>query len=124
MTVDLTSEERSKLVRTARTVIGDDLRSLTYFDEMALEQLYLRDDLEQSADLVGFAQNERLGFHSQDTYENTELGNYEYTIRVFDRGYLVRTIVGEHGVWVTTDSMPISRFDELASAVQGVLADF
>lgn len=124
MTVDLTPEERSKLVRTARTVIGDDLRSLTYFDEMALEQLYLRDDLEQSADLVGFAQNERLGFHSQDTYENTELGDYEYTIRVFDRGYLVRTIVGEHGVWVTTDSMPIDRFDELASAVQGVLADF
>lgn len=124
MTADLTPEERSKLVRTARTVIGDHLRSLTYFDERALEQLYLRDDLEQSADLDEFAENERLGFQSQDTYENTELGDYEYTIRVFEHGYLVRAIASEDGVWLTTDSMSIDRFDEVATATLSVLAEF
>lgn len=124
MPADLTPNQRSKLVRTARTVVGDDLRSLACFTEDAFEQLYLRDDLDQSADLVGFAESERLGFRSQNTYRNTQLGDYEFTIRVFEHGYLVRTIVDEHGVWVTTDSMPIDRFEELATALQIVLEDF
>lgn len=112
-----------QLVSACRTTVGDELRSVTYFDEDEEEQLYLRGDLEADADLVGFADNERLGFHSQALYEETELGPYQFTMRVFDHGYLTRVIVGDHGAFVTTDAMEMDRFKELASAMQSVLAE-
>jgi len=71
-----------------RTTVGDELRSITYFTEDDVEQLYLRSDLEQTADLIGFADHERLGFHSQSAYRNTQLGEYEATIRMFENGFL------------------------------------
>lgn len=113
----LLGDQRTELIRAARTATGDELRSLTYFSADDVEQLYLRDDLVRSADLMGFAENERQGFRSQMLYNNTQLGDYLFTIRVFDNGYLTRVIVGDHGVWVTTDPMPIDRFEELASAL-------
>lgn len=116
--------KREELVTSARTVVGDELRSVTYFTEETLNQLYRRNDLEQTADLVGFAENERLGFHSQRMYSGTQLGAYQFTIRVFEHGYMTRVIVGDHGVWVTTDSMHIDRFHELASALAELLAEF
>ena len=120
---NLSPRLQSRLVRTARTVVGDELRSLTYFDAAQVAELYLREDLDRSADLVGFAENERLGFHSQGAYRGTQLGTYEFTIRVFEHGYLVRVIEEDCGVWATTDSMAIDRFEELASALAGVLAN-
>lgn len=120
----ISASQRDELVSAARTTVGDELRSVTYFTEEAVDQLYLRDDLEQSADLVGFADTERLGFRSQTDYDLSELGRYRFTIRVFDQGYLTRVIVGGHGVWVTTDEMSIDRFEELASALAGVLGEF
>lgn len=121
---DLSIEQQDELVSAARTVVGDELRSVTYFTDESIEQLYLRDDLDQAADLVGFAENERLGFRSQTAYAKSELGDYQFTIRVFGQGYLTRVIVGDHGVWVTTDSMQIDRFEELANAVATVLQEF
>ena len=115
-------ELAAELVSACRTSVGDSLRSVTYFDEDNEEQLYLRSDLESDADLVGFADNERLGFRSQAVYEDTELGDYQFTIRVFDRGFLTRVIVGDHGTFVTTDEMPTEDFEELASAVRSVLS--
>ncbi|MFC4540723.1 hypothetical protein ACFO5R_02125 [Halosolutus amylolyticus] len=112
-----------ELRSTCRTTVGDELRSITYFTEDAIEQLYLRSDLEQTADLVGFADHERLGFRSQSAYRNTQLGDYRATIRLFENGYLTRVIRGEHGVWVTTDPMSIERFEELTSALETVLVD-
>jgi hypothetical protein len=124
MADDVLSENaRSELVRAARTAVGDELRSLTYFTPDDVAQLYLRDDLERSADLLGFAENERLGFRSQSAYDSTELGEYEFTIRAFSDGYLTRVIGDDHGVWVTTDRMRIDRFEELASALTGILED-
>ncbi len=120
----LSEGQQSKLVRTARTAVGDELRSLTYFTEDTVEQLYLRSDLDQTADLIGFAENERLGFRSQLAYTNTQLGAYQFTIRVFERGYLTRVIVNGHGVWITTDAMHIDRFEELANALATVLHEF
>lgn len=113
----------AELVRSCRTTVGDGLRSVTYFDASDETQLYLREDLESDADLVGFADNERLGFRSQSVYRGTELGDYQFTIRVFERGYLTRVIVGCHGAFVTTDSLPMDRFEELASAVRSVLGE-
>jgi hypothetical protein len=120
----LSEAQRRELVSTARTTVGDELRSLAYFTEEEVEQLYLREDLEQSADLVGFAENERLGFRSQLVYNDTDLGEYRFTIRVFEHGYLTRVIADDRGVWVTTDAMQIDRFEELASALAAVLRDF
>jgi len=112
-----------QLVSACRTAVGDELRSVTYFTEDDEEQLYLRSDLESDADLVGFADNERLGFHSQSLYQDTELGDYQFTMRVFDRGFLTRVIVGDHGAFVTTDEMEMDLFKELGSAVRSVLAE-
>lgn len=117
----LSERQKGELVRVARTTVGDQLRGVVYFTEAAVEPLYFRGDLDQTADLVGFAENERLGFRSQLAYNRTELGNYQFTIRVFDHGYLTRVIVDDVGVWVTTDSMRIDRFEELASALAAVL---
>lgn len=118
-----TEELGSQLVRTARSVAGDELRSVTYFDDEDVEQLYLRSDLDKDADLVGFAENERLGYQSQQAYRRTQLGDYGFTIRVFDRGYLTRVIEGDRGVWITTDPMAIDRFHEVAAALRGVLRE-
>lgn len=121
---DIPEELTSELISACRTSIGDELRSVTYFTEDRVDQLYLRKDLDRTADLVGFAENERLGFRSQLAYGSTQLGDYHFTIRVFEHGYLMRVIVGEHGVWVTTDELRIDRFEELAAAVESILGDF
>ncbi|MFB6311690.1 MAG: hypothetical protein ABEH64_10995 [Salinirussus sp.] len=120
---EISDERATRLVSAARTSVGDQLRSVAYFDEDDVEQVYLRDGLDRTADLVGFADNERLGFRSQRTYRNTQLGAYDFKIRVFEHGYLTRVIVGDRGVWVTTDAMPINRFEELAAAIRGVLRE-
>jgi hypothetical protein len=112
-----------KLISVCRTTVGDELRSVTYFTEEEIEQMYLRSDLEQTADLVGFAEHERMGFRSQSAYRDTQLGKYEATIRMFEYGFLTRVIEGDHGVWVTTDSMDIDRFEELSTALRKVLAE-
>jgi len=120
----LSDADRETLVSTARTTVGDELRSITYFDEAdVIEQVYLRSDLESDADLVGFADTERLGFRAQTDYGNSELGHYECTIRVFEHGYLTRVIDGDHGAFVTTDSMDLDRFEELGVALRGALGE-
>lgn len=121
---ELSRARSEELVSTARTIVGDELRSLTYFTEETLAQLYLREGLDQNAELVGFAENERLGFRSQRAYRGSELGEYQFTIRAFEDGYLTRVIEGEHGVWVTTDAMHIDRFEDLANALETVLREF
>ncbi|WP_122089448.1 DUF7522 family protein [Halalkalicoccus subterraneus] len=121
-TVD--SELADELLSVCRTTVGDELRSITYFTEDGVEQVYLRSDLERTADLIGFAEHERMGFRSQSAYRNTQLGEYEATIRMFEHGFLTRVIEGRHGTWVTTDSMDIDRFEELSTALRKVLAEY
>jgi len=118
------NDRADELLAAARTATGDELRSLTYFTEDDVEQLYLRSDLSRTADLVGFAENERQGFHAQSMYADTQLGDYRFTVRVFENGYLTRVIANGHGVWLTTDSMEIDRFEELASALATILRSF
>ncbi len=121
--VDIDSTFADELTSVCRTTVGDELRSITYFTEEAIAQLYLRSDLEQTADLDTFADNERFGFRSQSAYRNTQLGAYRATIRLFENGYLTRLVRGDHGAWVTTDAMSIERFEELTSALETVLVD-
>lgn len=111
----------AELVSVCRTTVGDELRSITYFTEAEVEQIYLRSDLNRTADLVGFAEVERNGFRADDLYRNSQLGEYQATVRMFEHGYLTRVIEGGHGVWVTTDSMSMDRFEELAGALEVTL---
>jgi hypothetical protein len=110
-----------ELVSVCRTAVGDELRSVTYFTADDVEQVYLRSDLERTADLVGFAAIERNGFGAEKLYRDTQLGEYQATVRMFENGYLTRVIVADVGVWVTTDSLSIERFEELATALRSVL---
>ena len=113
-----------ELLSACRTMVGDELRSLTYFTAADHRLVYLRDDLSHDGSVETIARNERMGFASQGTFEDPELGDYRATIRVFTNGYLTRVIVDDHGAFVTTDEMKIERFRELAQAVEEILADF
>lgn len=110
------------LISACRSAIGDDLRSITYFTPETFEQLYLRDDLERDAQLDKFVESERLGFSAQQTYGDSELGAYRFTIRAFEHGYVVRVITNHHGVFVTTDSLTMHLFEEVAEAILRVLS--
>ncbi|WP_254765800.1 DUF7522 family protein [Salinilacihabitans rarus] len=116
-----TDDIETELLSVCRTAIGDDLRSATYFTPEEYDQFYLRSDLEHGADVERFVENERLGFTSQRTYGDTELGEYEFTIRVFEWGYVTRVVVGDRGVFVTTDPLNMSEFKEVATAIKRVL---
>lgn len=110
-----------KIVSACRTAIGDETRSVTHFTAESIDQLYLREDLERTADLAGFAEVERLGFRAQTDYKRTELGEYQFTIRVFEEGYLLRVIEGDEGVFITTDTMSRDRFEDVAASVRPIL---
>lgn len=112
-----------ELISVSRTAVGDELRSVTYFTDDDFEQLYLRSDLDRTADLTGFAEIERVGFRADQLYRNTQLGAYRATIRLFEHGYLTRVIDGDQGVWVTTDSMSMERFEELSTAIKATLRE-
>ena len=120
----LTDEAAQQIVTTCRTAIGDSLRSVTYFTRDDFEQVYLREDLERDADLSTFIGHEWRGFKTaQAAYEKSELGDYNYTIRVFDNGFLVRVTSDSDGVFVTTDGLTMKDFEEVATAINSFLAD-
>jgi hypothetical protein len=119
-----TDELKQQLVSVCRTAIGDDLRSIVYFTRDEYDQIYLRSDLDQDADIERFVENERLGFMSQKAYGESELGDYQFTIRVFEWGYVTRAIIGDHGVFVTTDPLNMREFEEVETSVRTVLGEF
>jgi hypothetical protein len=120
----LNAEIADQIRTTCRTAIGDSLRSVTYFTRDDYEQLYLRGDLERDADLSTFIGHEWRGFKTAQTaYQQSELGDYNYTIRVFDNGFLIRVTNDREGVFVTTDGLTIKDFEEVATAVEAVLSD-
>ena len=117
----ITPELADELISVCRTIVGDELRSITYFTADDVEQIYLRSDLDRTADLVGFAEHERLGFRSQSAYRNTQLGEYQATVRMFENGFLTRVIHENSGIWVTTDDISVDRFEEISTALKSVL---
>ncbi|WP_049922411.1 DUF7522 family protein [Halopiger djelfimassiliensis] len=120
----LTPETADRIVTTCRTAIGDSLRSVTYFTRDDYEQVYLREDLERDADLSTFIGHEWRGFKTARTaYEGSELGEYNYTIRVFDNGFLIRVTSDNDGVFVTTDGLTVKDFEEVATALSAFLSD-
>ncbi|WP_276301273.1 DUF7522 family protein [Halorussus lipolyticus] len=134
---DISESLSDSLVSTARTALGDTLRTIVYFTPEEFDVLYTRSDLyggdpERTRRVKGrFVDNERLGFGSQETYRELheeadsepDIGEYEFTVRVFSDGFVSRVIVGDHGVLLTTDSMDIQSFEELAVSLRKVLAE-
>ncbi|WP_248896724.1 DUF7522 family protein [Haloplanus halobius] len=110
-----------QLVSACRTTLGDSLRSITYFTPGAHEQVYLRSDLEADADLAASVEHEAAGFRTQLAYSESELGEYQYTLRVFENGFVMRVIDGDHGVFVTTDGITVRRSKEVTRAIRSTL---
>lgn len=111
----------SQITAACRTAAGDDVRSVTYFNRSDFEQIYLRSDLTQDADLGAFVEHETLGFGAAEDYRGSELGDYTFTVRRFENGFLTRVIRGDHGVFVTLDSLTINRSEEIAAALEEIL---
>ena len=111
------------LIGTCRAIIGDNLRSITYFTESSHTQIYLRSDLDQDADLAGFTDLESRGLVGAPiAYRGSELGNYLYTIRAFEFGYLLRVLKNNKGVFITTDNITLQDFSEAYLAIKQILA--
>ena len=114
----LSDDDIHHLVDACVEIAGDAVRSIVYFTKHDFDQIYLRDYLSADADIQAFVENERGGFDRIATHEGSELGRYEYTIRRFREGYLVRVLSGEHGVFVTTNQLPFEQYDQLADAIE------
>lgn len=120
----LSDQLAEEIVTAARTATSDTLRSVTYFTRANFQQLYLREDLEQDADLDEFVGHEWRGYKdTQNAYQNTELGAYEFTVRVFENGYLLRIASDREGVILTTDGLSMREYEEVAEAIERLLAE-
>ncbi len=124
-----------EIATTCRTGVGDTLRSVIHFTPDASELLYLRSDLyggdrelAMEREAV-FVENERLGFDTHETYRRFEeegfapaIGEYELTIRAFSDGFVSRVIVGNDGILLTSDNLPIADFEDVAVSLRKQLA--
>ncbi len=121
----LSTELAENLVTTARTATGDSLRSVTYFTRSDFDQLYLRDDLEQDADLNTFVGHEWRGYRETlNAYQDSELGRYQFTVRSFENGYLLSVARDRRGVLITTDGLSMQSYEEIAQALTQMLGEF
>ena len=123
MVEELSDETAEEIVRTCRAAIGDEVRNVTYISQDDYEFLYLRDDVDRADEETGFIDAEQRGFASQRTYGWSDLGDYEYTIRKFENGYIGRIIVGDSGIFVTADALTIETFTDAAESIQELVAD-
>ena len=120
----VSSDLADQIVTTARTATGDSLRSVTYFTRTDFDQLYLRDDLEQDADLSTFVGHEWRGYRDTDSaYQTSELGAYGFTVRAFENGYLLRVAADRRGVLITTDGLSMQSYEEIAEALDRMLRE-
>jgi hypothetical protein len=119
----LDDDTAEQFVSACRSTVGDQLRSVTYFTGDDFQQLYLRADLTRDADLQSFVDREALGLDADDAYRGSELGNYRYTIRAFEQGFLLRVLGDERGVFVTTDGLTLRDFNEVATALEALLSE-
>ena len=127
------AEAREPIVSAVRTSLGDAVRSVIYFTPSRFDVLYVRKDLYGSPDEVEEAKSqlvefERVGFAEgpirtaiAQRAGGSDIGPYEFTIRVHDRGFVVRVIVDDAGVLFTADTMDIAAFEDAAAAIVRLL---
>ena len=120
----LPPDTADRLVSLCRTAVGDSLRSVTYFTRDDYDQLYLREDLDRDADLSTFVGYEWRDFKTtRDAYHDSELGDYLFTLRSFDNGYLLRVTTQHDGVFVTADDIGDSGLGEVGAALMEILQE-
>ncbi|XVH33692.1 DUF7522 family protein (plasmid) [Haloferacaceae archaeon DSL9] len=133
----ITDDFADSLVSTSRATVGDSLRAVIYFTPDDFDMLYIRTDLYDGHEEMmrkvksTFVENERVGFESHETYGRLakepdvepDIGEYEFTIRVFSDGFVNRIIVGDQGVLFTTDSLEFAAFEDLAITIRKMLVD-
>ncbi|HMB50213.1 DUF7522 family protein [Natronoarchaeum rubrum] len=132
-----TTEFDETIASACRTAVGDSLRTVIYFTPDSFDVLYVRDDLydgeEEAVRRVKelFVENERIGFGDAETYRKLtpepnvepDVGEYQFTMRIFEYGFLSRVIEGDRGVLTTTDGLQIDAFKELAVTLRKLLAE-
>jgi hypothetical protein len=130
---DLDTDTADRPVRVARTSLGDTLRSVVYFTPGAFDVLYVRSDLYDSPETAREAKRrlvefEQVGFAELPVRttlgrENgrSSIGDYAFTVRFHEDGFVVRVLQDGAGVLLTADSMDVNAFEEAASAVRALL---
>lgn len=121
MVETLSDETAEEIVRTCRAAIGDEVRNVTFITEDDYDVHYVRDDVDAGGEETGFIEAEQRGFASQRTYGWSDMGDYVFTIRAFENGYLGRVIVGDHGVYITADALTVDSFTDAADSIQDLL---
>lgn len=130
---DITEEMADALVRSARTSLSDTLRSVVYFTNESFDVLYTRSDLYDSPaaaraakaplvefEVAGFAEAPvRSAVSSADVAAT--IGPYEFTVRFYQHGYVIRLLGDDAGVILTADSMDVNAFSDAASAIRSLL---
>lgn len=132
---EIDAQFAESVVSTARTSIGDTLRSVIYFTPEEMDLLYVRSDLydskqralEAKSRLVEF---ERVGFDEAGVRtalavpsDPESIGPYDFTVRFHDDGYVVRVLTDDTGVILTSDEIDVEAFDDAAVAITRLLRD-
>lgn len=132
---DISEELADALVSAARTSLSDSLRSVIYFTPESFDVLYTRADLYKSEaaaraakaalvefEVAGFAEAPvRSAVSSTDVLSS--IGPYEFTVRFYKHGFVVRMLSDETGIILTTDSMDVNAFTDAASAIRSLLGE-
>ena len=121
------------VVSAVRTSVGDTLRSVVYFTPEAFDVLYVRSDLYDSTEAARAAKAplvdiEQVGFAelpvrsaAGHTGGRSQIGDYTFTVRFHDDGFVVRMLQDGAGVLLTADSMAVQAFEDAVSALRGLL---
>jgi hypothetical protein len=121
----LAEEGTEQLVSACRAATGESLRSVTFFTHNDYEQVYLRSDLERDADLSSFIGTELHEFENiEGMFRATELGEYQYTFRGFENGYLLRVTTENKGVFITTDGLTLQDYESVATSLKSLLREW
>jgi hypothetical protein len=104
-----------------------------YFTPSEFDVLYVRRDLYRTEDEVREAKSQLVEFEEVGFAEapirtaisrsgpGSSIGGYDFTVRFYDDGFVIRVITGDAGVLLTTDDMDVNAFDDAVSAITGLL---
>jgi CRISPR/Cas system-associated protein Cas7 (RAMP superfamily) len=70
---------------------------------------------------MSWVEHEAAGFGTHLAYDESELGEYQYTLRVFENGLMTRVIAEDRGVFVTTDGITVRRAMEVSRAITSIV---
>lgn len=130
---DIGEDLADAIVRAARTSLSDTLRSAVYFTPDAFDVLYTRKDLYESEtaaraakaplvefEVAGFAESPVRSAVSALDMPST-IGPYQFTVRFYTYGFVIRVLGDHEGVLMTTDTMDVNAFTDAATAIRSLL---